>query len=159
MTDHDFDHTDPGDYRRAAVVVLHHRRGNTEGLTAVIDETNDLDRAAHLLYATLGLHHAFIARLRTRDGINLLADWVHGMAGLDAAEDVCRAARILEHHGRQDNDGIVREMEAAITDSRATETFVQLLDLYEVALPELSSPAGIKWIEEHITALAGEETR
>ncbi|BBX29317.1 hypothetical protein [Mycolicibacterium alvei] len=155
--------TNAADYRRAAALTVHHRQGNPAGVVAIIDETNTTGRAAHLLLATLGLHHNFIATLRTRDGINLMADYIHGIATLDPTEspgtEICRAARILECHGLQDLDGIDHEIRSAIDDQRATETFIALLDHYEVALPELSSNVGIGWIQDHITALANEEAQ
>lgn len=155
--------TTPADYRRAAVLTLHHRQGNDPGLVAIIDETNAAGRAAHLVYATLHLHEGFISTLRTQDGINLLADYVHGMANLDAVEppglDIRRAARMLECYGKKDFEGIDREISEAIADRRLTEAFRQLLDLYEVSLPELSSTVGIKWIQDHIAALANEEVQ
>ena len=39
------------DYRRAAVLTLHQRRGNTAGVIAIVDETNTADRATQLLLA------------------------------------------------------------------------------------------------------------
>jgi hypothetical protein len=151
------------DYRRAAVLTLHQRRGNTAGVIAIVDETNTADRATQLLLAVLGLHKTFITRLRTRDGISLLADYVHGMATLEATEppntDIRRAAQILEFHAQDNINGIDREMRAAASAGRATETFLQLLDLYEVALPELRSLAGITWLEAQIDALLNEEFR
>ena len=50
-------------------------------------------------------------------------------------------------------------MISATLDGRPTETFLRLLDHYEVALPEISGPAGIEWIEAQIDALLGEEFR
>ena len=155
--------TSAGDYRRAAVVTLHHRRGNVGGLIAIVEETNAAGRAAHLVLATLHLHEGFISTLRTDDGIGMLADYIHGMATLDATEppgtDIRRAAQVLEHYGKKNMSGIHHEMTQAVAEGRVTECFRQLLDLYEVAMPELSSAAGTRWIEDHITALANEEVR
>ena len=153
----------PADYRRAAALTLHHRQGSTAGVLAIVEETNTTGRGPQLLAATLDLHESFIATLRTRDGINLIADYVHGMAHLDTTgtpgTEICRAARVLESHGLKDPAGIIREMQAAGDDAAATTTFTALLDLYEVTLPELSSQVGIRWIQDHIAALANEEMR
>ncbi|WP_104183590.1 hypothetical protein [Mycobacterium avium] len=156
---------DAGDYRRAAVLTLHHRRGNTAGVLAIVDETNIADRAVQLLFAVLGFHKHLILRLRTGEGIDLLADYVHGIATIDApaddlaAIDMLRAAQILDQHGHNDANGIAQVMNAATADGRPTETFLRLLDHYEVALPELTSAAGIAWLEAQAAALAGEEHR
>jgi hypothetical protein len=151
------------DYRRAAVLTMHQRRGNNTGVSAIIDETNAANRAAQLLLAVLGLHRRLIGRLRTEEGISLLADYVHGMATLEATEppgtDITRAARLVELHVQDDNEGIGREMVAANAEGRATDAFKQLMGLYEVALPELTSEAGIAWIEAQIDALRTEEFR
>ncbi len=152
---------DAGDYRRAAVLTLHHRQGNTPGLSVIVDETNARGRAAHLLLALLHLHEGFIGTLRTADGVALFADWVQGMAGLDATDpagtDLVRAATTMDMYGRKDFDGIRDTVAAAIDDNRLAYMVHQLLDLYEVGLPELSSTAGIRWIKDHIAALANEE--
>lgn len=156
---------DFGDYRRAAVLTLHQRRGNTAGVLAIVDETNAADRAVQLLFAVLGFHKHLIQRLRSAEGIDLLADYVHGIASLDAPPDdhgaitMIRAAQILDLHGHNDANGIARVMNAAAADGRPTETFLRLLDHYEVALPELSSTAGIAWLEAQIDALRTEEFR
>lgn len=153
--------TGPGDYRRAAVLTLHHRQGNLPGVLAIVDEVNDNNRGPHLLLGILGLHGGYISRLRTQDGISLLADYVHGMASLDATEppgtDIVQAAQIFEYHGLNDFDGIDRVLKASVNDERATEVFLQLMDLYEVTLPELSAPNGIHWLEEQIKVLANDE--
>jgi len=155
--------TNAGDYRRAAALTLHHRQGNTAGVLAIIDETNNTGRGPQLLFATLDLHEQFISVLRTRDGINLMADYVHGMAALDAdaapGTEIVRAARILEFHGLKEPAGITREMQAVGGDAEATQIFIALLDLYEVAMPELSSQVGIRWIQDHIAAMATEEVQ
>ena len=149
------------DYRRAAVLTKYHRQGNTQGVLAIVDETNTADRAVQLLFAVLGLHKLLITRLRTEEGITLLADWIQGMAALEpidaASADMIRGAQLLDLHGRDDREGIGRVMNAATADGRPTETFLRLLDHYEVALPELSGPAGITWLEAHIDALRTEE--
>ncbi|AFC44583.1 hypothetical protein OCU_33640 [Mycobacterium intracellulare ATCC 13950] len=97
--------------------------------------------------------------------MSLLADYIHGMTKLDiSATDpgaiaMVRAAQVLDLHGYNDVDGIARVMNAATADGHPTETFLRLLDHYEAALPELTSSAGVAWLEAQIAALAGEEHR
>ncbi|GAS87541.1 hypothetical protein [Mycolicibacterium brisbanense] len=155
----DKQHLDPSDYRRAAVLTKHQRNGNIAGVLAIVEETNTADRAAELMLATMALHGTFIRRLRTADGITLMADWVHGMGGVDTPDAalIARAARILECHANNDLGGIDREMRAATAEDRATEQFLALLDLYEVALPELTSRAALGWIDTQIEVLRLEE--
>jgi hypothetical protein len=153
--------TDAGDYRRASLLTKYHREGNETGVMAIIEETNELDRAAQLLFSLLVLHKTFIARFRTPDGIDLLADYIHGIAQLDADEppniDIVRAAQILEHHGHSNRKAIAEVMNTATLEGRATHTFLKLLDHYEVALPELSGQAGIAFIDANAAAMREQE--
>jgi len=152
-----------GDYRRAAVLTLHHRRDNHSGVAAIMDETNDGNRGPQLLHAILNLHQTLIGLLRTVNGVTLLADWVHGMASLEPpdarAQDLVRAAQILDNHGRSNRQGIAEVMNAATSEGRATQTLGQLLGLYDVALPELSGRGGLDWLEAQIMGLAEAEHR
>jgi hypothetical protein len=152
---------DAGDYRRAALLTKYHREGNTTGVIAIIEETNELNRSPQLLFSLLVLHKTFITRFRTPDGMDLLADFIHGMATLEVTEqpgiDVVRAAQILDHHGHGDRVAIAQVMNTATLEGRATETFLQLLDHYEVALPELSGQAGIAFIDANAAAMREQE--
>lgn len=138
------------DYRRAVVLTLHHRRGDKAGLVVIVEETNAENRVPQLFRAVLVLHQTLIALLRTQSSLNLLGDWVQGMAKLPATEtpgiDIVRAAQILDYHGQGDPAGIARVMNAASAEGRGTQVLLQLLDLYEVALPEISGPGGMKWL-------------
>lgn len=140
------------DYRRAAVLILHHRRGDKTGVAAIADETNELDRGPQLLMSLLLLHQTLIGLLRTVNGITLLAPWVASMASMLATEppqtDIIRAAQILNFHGQGNKDGIAAVVNSA--DGRMTHVLLALMDLYEVALPELSGTVGIEWLESQI---------
>lgn len=145
------------DYRRAGVLTLHHRRGDTEGLLAIAAEANAEDRVPQLLRSVLLLHQVLIGLLRTESGVNLLGDWVFGLTTREASTpveiDVVRAAKILDHHGKGDRQGIAAVMNSATAAGRPTEVLMQLLGLYEVALPELSGPFGLKWLAVQIEGL------
>jgi|KBSSwiStaDraftv2_1062776.scaffolds.fasta_scaffold668325_1 hypothetical protein len=147
---------DRADYRRAAVLLLHHRRGDKAGMVAIAEETNELDRGPQLLNSVLLLHQALIGLLRTASSINLMAPWVAGMAAVIATEpagkDVIRAAQILNFHGQQARDGIAVVMNEATAEGRSTETLLALLDLYEVVLPELGGAVGVEWLQSQIQA-------
>lgn len=151
------------DYRRAVALTLHHRRGDTEGVVVIAEETNAKDRAAQLLHAVLRLHQTLIGLLRTQSGLNLLADWVLGMATLPAIEppgtDIVRAAQILNFHGQGSPEGIAEVMNTATSEGRSTQVLLQLLDLYEVALPEISGPGGMEWLAVQIQAFVDDENK
>lgn len=144
------------DYRRAAVLTLHHRRGDRAGVAAVAEETNELDRGPQLLMSVLLLHQVLIGLLRTTNSITLMAPWVAGMAALLATEpsqkDIVRAAQILNFHGQQAHDGIAVVMNEVTAEGRSTEVLLALMDLYEVVLPELSGAVGIEWLQSQIQA-------
>jgi hypothetical protein len=151
------------DHRRATVMVLHHRRGNLAGVAVVAEEANRLNRSPQLLNALLEVHQILIALLRTQSGINLLADWVIGIAAVEPTEenskDVSRAAMIWNFHGKGNRRAIAEVMNEATAEGRPTQVFLQLLALYEVALPELSGPGALEWLEAQIPALLGYEGR
>ncbi len=147
------------DIRRATVLALHHRRGDLEGCAAIAEESNAADRAPQLLLAVLAVHQLLIGLLRPPNAIPLIADYVHGLAGLPPEDrvDTVRAAGILDGHGRGDPAAIKAIMAAAVADGRPTQTVVALLELYETVLPELSSRAGVEWLASQIPALAAAE--
>lgn len=155
--------SDAGDYRRAALLTKYRRQGNQTGQVAIVEEVNETNRSVQLLRALLVLHKTFIVRFRTTDGIDILADYIHGIATLEPFDaqstDTVRAAQIIDHHGHDDHQAIARVMEAAIADGRAMQTVLTLLDHYEVALPELSGHAGIAFIEANALAMLEEEYR
>lgn len=152
-----------GDYRRAALLTKYHRLGNKAGMVAIVEETNEAGRVPELLRSVLVLHQTFIARFRTHDGIQLLGDWMGGIAELepDANDadgiDLVRAARILNCHGLGNRDGVAATISAATADGRVTQTLLKLLDHYEVALPELTGQAGIEFIDANAAAMRDEE--
>lgn len=156
------DNHDPqkaGDYRRAALLTKYHRLGNKTGMIAIVDETNEAGRVPELLRSVMVLHQTFISRFRTDDGIQLLGDWIGGMAELEPDDDdqdgtdLIRAARIFNYDGQGNHDGVAATISAATADGRMTQTLLKLLDHYEVALPELSGQAGIEFIDANAAAM------
>ena len=149
------------DYRRATVMTLHHRRGSTAGVLAIAQEANDASRVPQLLKAILVVHEVLICLLRTQSGINLLADWVIGIAAVPPTEensvDISRAAKILNFHGKGNAQAIAEVMNEATLEGRPTQVFMQLLALYEVALPELSGSGSLEWLEAQIPAILEQE--
>jgi hypothetical protein len=150
-----------GDYRRAALLIRYGRLEDAAGIAAIIAETNEAGRSPKLLQALLGLNRSFTGRLRTEAGIELLADYVGGMAELDVTEppgiDIRRAARIISSYMSDDAAGIDTEMHAAVTERRVTETLRQIIDTFEAVLPELNSGAGLQWLQTHVDVLLAQE--
>lgn len=157
------DQTRAGDFRRAALLTMYRRQDNKTGQIAIVDEVNEANRAPDLLTALLALHRTFIVRFRTAEGIDVIADYIQGIASLepidDASTDVIRAAQIIDHDGNNDRAAVGAVMSAAVSDGRAMQTVNAVLDHFEVLLPELNGQGGIAFIEAHVAAMRDEEFR
>lgn len=157
------DQTRAGDFRRASLLTMYRRQDNKTGQIAIVEEVNEANRAPDLLSALLVLHRTFIVRFRTPEGINLIADYVQGIAELEPIDagttDIVRAAQIIDHDGKNEQQGIANVMTSAVRDGRAMQTINAVLDHFEVLLPELSGLAGIEFIEANAAAMRDEEFR
>lgn len=158
---------DAGDARRAAALTTHHRRGNTDGVLAIAQEVNETGRGTHLVVAILDLHANALRQLRTNNGIDLIGLHVqelasmagHPVADNPAGGDICRAATLLDAHGRDDIEALNTTIRAAVDAGRPTQLILGLLDLYETLLPELTSLAGVDWLARCVNAFATEEVQ
>jgi hypothetical protein len=151
------------DQRLAAALVIHHRSGNPAGLREIVRETAETERGSELLMSILDLHRIYIAETRNNVGVNYLDVYVQDLGAIQPVDppdvDLQRATRILDCHGRDDWGGINQVIGAARAENRCTQTLLALLDLYAVALPELSSTAGKKWLDNCVAALHAEEAK
>ncbi|MHA0285182.1 hypothetical protein ACXYX3_01900 [Mycobacterium sp. C3-094] len=152
------DHQDrAGDFRRASLLTKYRRQGNQAAQRVIVEEVNEAKRARELLSALLVLHRTFVVRFRTDEGIDLIADYIAGIAGLapvdESSTDMVRAAQIIDHDGNNNRAGIAAIMQAAVADGRAMQTINAVLDQFEVLLPELSSTGGIAFIDANAAAM------
>ncbi|WP_059013976.1 hypothetical protein [Mycobacterium sp. M26] len=165
MTDNYADTPTAADARRASAITIHHRRGNTEGLLTIAHEANENHRTTELVLAILDLHRNPLTELRTPNGIDLIGRHVQeladhsGLVDEPTAADVGRAASLLDSHGRNDTNGINQAMQSACNAGRSTQLLLGLLDLYEHLMPELSSAAGLDWLNRCTTTFAIEEVQ
>ena len=167
MTENYADQPKAADARRASAITTHHRRGYTEGVLAIAEETNETNRGTELVLAVLDLHRNPLTELRTPSGIELIGRHVHELATHGAATtadnpagaDVARASALLDSHGREDIAGINRALKDAASVGRSTQLLLALLDLYEHLMPELTSAAGIDWLNRCTTTFATEEAQ
>lgn len=150
-----------GDFRRASLLTKYRRQDNKAGQIAIVEEVNEANRAPELLTALLALHRTFIARFRTREGIDLIADYIQGIAALESIDaesaDVIGAAQIIDHDGNNNRPGVLEVLGAAVSVGRGTHAVNAVLDHFEVLLPELSGAAGIAFIEANAAAMRDEE--
>lgn len=145
----------PADYRRAAALVVHQRRNDHDGMTAVIDEANTEHRSLHLVLATLSLHGHFIGLLRTKDAGVHMADYVNGLA--EDPGTIGRAARILTRHANNNHASLIAEMNNATEAGLTSDTFAKLLAIYDTLLPEITSRTGTAWLQAQIASYLAEE--
>lgn len=162
MTNHS-DQPNAADARRAAALTIHHRNGNPEGVFEIVRETVETTRAAELVMAILDLHRIAIIELKTPAGIDLMGFYVQGLAAYrkpesgDLIADALRAARLLDAYGRTDIDGINEAILDAVKADRPTQLVIGLLELYDHLIPELTSTAGLGWLNRCIASFAAEE--
>ena len=163
MTDH-ADNPRAADARRASALTIHHRRRNPAGATEIIRETCTAKRSTELVLALLAIHQTAIVQLRTDAALGFVGRYVQQLANGAAehadderAGDITRCAALLDAHGRGDTEAINRAMREAVDAGRPTQLIGELLDLYEVLLPELSSEPGIAWLGKCVGTFATEE--
>ncbi|CAN5754447.1 hypothetical protein BH09ACT7_BH09ACT7_32450 [soil metagenome] len=169
MTENYADKPNAADARRASAITIHHRRGNREGISAILNETGEANRVTELFLAILGIHGNALTELRTDAGLNYIANFIQEIGGLTGATeiadpetlggDVNRCCRLLDAHGRQDIPELNRALQDAFATRRTIELTIALLDIYELVLPELTSAAGIKWLEACINSFSAEEVQ
>ncbi len=149
------------DVRLAAAFTIHHRSGNTAGLQEIVRETAETDRASALLLSVLDLHRTFIVQTRTAAGVDYLGTYIQDLGTVKPADanamDIRRACQILDGHGRDDFDAINDTLRAARAEKRCTHALLALMDLYETAVPELSSTAGSAWLDACVAGCLDEE--
>ncbi|WP_349319150.1 hypothetical protein [Mycolicibacterium canariasense] len=152
-----------GDFRRASLLTKYRRQDNKTGQVTIVQEVNEANRAPELLTALLTLHRTFIVRFRTSEGITLIADYIQGIAALEAIDvetaDVIGAAQIIDHDGNSNRAGVLEVMAAAVAAGRGMQVVNAVLDHFEVLLPELSGTAGIAFIDANAAAMLDEEFR
>jgi hypothetical protein len=162
----DADQPNAADGRRAAALIIHRRRADSDGVVALLDEANDSGRMTELVLAVLDLYRNAIAELRSDNGIELIASYVGQMCELaeQAGPDfgagpgaMVQSARLLDAHGRGDTAGINRVLGEAA--GRGLYLILGLLDLLESLLPELSCEAGYNWLDRCVAIYAAEEAQ
>lgn len=145
------------DHRRAAALLAHHRRSDYAGINAVVDEANQAGRGMELVMSVMGTYRGFIPLVRTDAAIELMGRYVEQIATNGVADELdpnlVKAAKLLWAHGIAD----FATMTDIFMGDRPTDVFVKLLDLYEVLLPELTTPAGVDWLTRQAAAMAGLE--
>jgi hypothetical protein len=69
------------DCRRGAALVVHHARGDVDGINAILQEAAEADRVSDLFIALLDLYQTLVPELRTELAIKLLSATVTKIAG------------------------------------------------------------------------------
>lgn len=71
------------DHRRAAALIVHHGRGDNDGLNAIIGETATERRPTELLIAVVDLYQQIVPAVHTELGIQFLSSHLHRLAGIE----------------------------------------------------------------------------
>lgn len=162
------DQPNAADARRGAALIIHGRRGDSDGVLALLDEANGSGRMAELVLAVLDLYRNAIAELRSDNGIELIAAYVGQMrelaeqAGPDFSAGpgaMVQSARLIDAHGRGDNAGINDVFGEASATGQGLYLVLGLLDLLETLLPELSCDTGYDWLNRCVATFAAEEAQ
>jgi hypothetical protein len=75
------------DFRRACALIVHHRNRNTDGCNAVLQQVNETERIAQLIFGILDLYQQLIPILHTELGITVLNQLIIDMAAREEAEN------------------------------------------------------------------------
>lgn len=142
------------DVRRAAVLTIHHRRRQTDGQQAILDETQETGRWAELIFAIAAFHRQAFIELRTDAGRDLayrflaeIAYQTHNDPG-EYGPDIRRAADMIQSFGPNNIAGINKAVRESGDGGRVGELVLALLNLYQKLMPELSADAGMKWLQD-----------
>ncbi len=76
----------------------------------------------------------------------------------DNAPSACRrAAALLVHHANQDGQGIAAVLQEVADSDEGVALVMGLLNLYDVLLPELRTPAAIAMMQDFTARVAARE--
>src|SRR6476620_8504932 len=70
------DQPNAADARRAAALIIHGRRGDSDGIEALLAEADSAGRITELVLAVLDLYRHVIGELRSDNGTGLIAAYV-----------------------------------------------------------------------------------
>lgn len=151
------DNTTPRDIRMAAVLIKHHIIGDTTGMHEIVRETVDTDRATPLLAAVLDLHAMFVDQTRTEIGLAYFAECIRAIGNFEPTtadeQDQRNAVTVIDGHGRGDFDAINTVLTAVREYGRGTQLILQILGVFRATIPELSTAAGISWLDATIASI------
>jgi hypothetical protein len=74
------------DMRRAAALVVHHSRANSDGCNEILQEALEADRISELIVAILDLYQTLIPVMHTPLGVTALNGTVLQVAQLEASQ-------------------------------------------------------------------------
>jgi hypothetical protein len=146
-----------GDCRRATALVSHHAHGSLPGVNEILRSAVECDRVTPTILATLDFYQAVVPMFITMFGMQALSEVVNSLALDDPDQDRRRAARLIAHHANDNVTEMNLVLQAAATVDRVTQMILGLLDLYEILLPQLHTPLGLRCLEKSVVDLAAAE--
>jgi hypothetical protein len=146
-----------GDCRRATALVCHHGNGNPDGVNEILRSTVECDRVTETIVAVLDFYQAVVPMFITTFGMQALSEVVNNLASRDTDPDRQRAARLIAHHAKANVDGINQVLQSAAQANHGTQLIIAILNLYEILLPQLQTPLGLRCLEQSVVELAVKE--
>ncbi len=156
------DDLDPRDIRMAAALIKHHRYSDHQGIAAIATDPDVIQRGTPLLLGILELHKTYIVQTRTSTGVDYLGTYVQNIAAapLDGAEDsqlIRWACQLIDAHGRDDITGMNTVLNEARATNQCTHVLLGVLNVFNHAVPDLSSAPGAAWLEATAAAMLNQE--
>lgn len=145
------------DARRAMALISHHTQGNQLGITTIIREAVDADRATELLLAVLDAYPPIVNVLRTPEAQAAMTELVHQIAEFDEDADWQRAARTIIASAQRDLPAMKQIVDEANTEQRCPQLIGCVCGVYGLLLPELGTPIGCNAIAIFTARLTARE--
>lgn len=145
------------DARRAMALISHHTQGHQAGITAIIREAVDADRATELLLATLDAYPPLVHALRTTEAQGAMTELVHQIAEYDDDPDWRRAARTIIAASQRDLAAMLQIVNESNDQQRCPQLLGSVCGVYGLLLPELATPIGCNAISTITARLTARE--
>jgi len=160
----DPDDLDPRDIRMAAALIKHHRYSDHEGIAAIATDPDVIQRGTPLLLAILELHKTYIVQTRTNIGVDYLGTYIQNIAAnpLDDTNDsqlIQWACQLIDAHGRGDITDMNTTLNEARATNQCTHVLLGVLNVFNHAVPDLSSVPGAAWLEATAAAMLNQEAK
>jgi hypothetical protein len=144
-----------GDHRRALALITHRQREFWGGVKAVLDEAVSARRETQLLLAVVDTFDDLVPLLRTEAAQSWCAQALQ-MIGEHGKPEWKRGAIVIMARALDDATQFDQAIAEANEDQPGT-LFLSVLDIYNMLIPELATPAGLETLADWTNRLMAEE--